>query len=72
MAGINPYRYVPSDEHLSFLQSDPVYPGINRRDYALRFPACCSNDFLSVCAIWPSRTGMKAAMVLLDLLTILC
>ncbi|HZS49061.1 MAG TPA: hypothetical protein VFC63_28580, partial [Blastocatellia bacterium] len=23
-AGINPYRYIPSDEHLAFLQNDPV------------------------------------------------
>jgi len=72
MAGINPYRYIPSDEHLSFLQSDPVYPGINRRDYAHTiYPPAAQMIFLSVCAIWPSVTGMKAAMVLLDLLTIL-
>src|SRR5258705_12673120 len=33
-AGINPYRYIPADEHLQTLRDENIYPKINRRDYA--------------------------------------
>src|SRR6266851_747534 len=33
-AGINPYRYIPADEHLQSLRDEAVYPKINRRDDA--------------------------------------
>ncbi len=33
-AGINPYRYIPADEHLQSLRDEEIYPNINRRDYA--------------------------------------
>src|SRR5437879_4276819 len=34
-AGINPYRYVPSDEALAHLRDSAIYPNINRPDYAV-------------------------------------
>src|SRR6516225_4501780 len=33
-AGINPYRYVPTDPELAPLRDDIVFPNINRSDYA--------------------------------------
>jgi hypothetical protein len=34
LAGINPYRYLPVDQHLAFLRDNEVYPNINRATYA--------------------------------------
>jgi hypothetical protein len=34
LAGINPYRYLPVDQHLAFLRDMVVYPNINRASYA--------------------------------------
>jgi len=34
LAGINPYRYLPVDQHLAFLRDTIVYPNINRATYA--------------------------------------
>src|SRR5262249_42509982 len=33
-AGINPYRYIPTDTHLAPLRDETVYPNINRNNYA--------------------------------------
>src|SRR3984893_2858755 len=33
-AGINPYRYIPSDPDLARLRDDAIYPNINRNNYA--------------------------------------
>jgi alpha-1,6-mannosyltransferase len=33
-AGINPYRYIPTDPHLSSLRDPVVFPRINRNNYA--------------------------------------
>jgi hypothetical protein len=33
-AGINPYRYIPADPHLSALRDAVIYPNINRATYA--------------------------------------
>ena len=33
-AGINPYRYIPTDTHLAALRDQTVFPNINRNNYA--------------------------------------
>lgn len=33
-AGINPYRYIPTDRHLAALQDEAIFPNINRNNYA--------------------------------------
>ena len=69
-AGINPYRYVPSDTQLASLRDAAIYPNINRRDYARTiYPPVAEYIFWAVTRVSQSVTGMKAAMVAFDLLT---
>jgi alpha-1,6-mannosyltransferase len=57
-AGVNPYRYVPGDQVLTYLRApnQDVFDNINRRDYA---------HTIYWLATWfsPTVTAMKAAMV---------
>lgn len=63
-AGINPYRYIPADEHLQFLRDDQIYPNINRREYAHTiYPPGAQLIFLGVTRISETEACMKAAMV---------
>ncbi len=63
-AGINPYRYVPSDRHLQQLRDDEVYRAINRKDYAKTiYPPGAQVLFLAVTRIADTETCMKLAMV---------
>lgn len=47
-AGINPYRYFPADQTLSFLRDNPVYPNINRADYAVTIYPPVARCFFSL------------------------
>jgi len=70
-AGINPYRYRPADVHLENLRDEAVYPNINRKNTALTiYPPAAQLLFFTVTRVINSVTGMKAAMVGFDLLTI--
>jgi len=63
-AGINPYRYVPADEHLQSLRDDQIYPKINRRDYAHTiYPPMAEAIFLLTTRVSESITWMKAIMI---------
>lgn len=63
-AGINPFRYIPADGHLSFLRDSSIYPHINRRDYAHTiYPPGAQAIFLAVTRISASEPFMKLAMV---------
>jgi len=63
-AGINPYRYIPSDDHLQFLRDGQVYPNINRKEYAHTiYPPGAQLIFLGVTRISETEACMKAAMV---------
>jgi alpha-1,6-mannosyltransferase len=63
-AGINPYRFVPDDEHLEPLRDKAIYPNINRSDYAHTiYPPLAQITFLLVTRISESVIWMKAAMV---------
>jgi hypothetical protein len=63
-AGINPYRYIPTDPHLAGLRDDAVFPNINRSNYAPTiYPPAAQWVFLGVTRISQSVRTMKAAMV---------
>jgi alpha-1,6-mannosyltransferase len=63
-AGINPYRYVPADEHLADLRDEMIYPKINRRDYAHTiYPPVAEAIYFLTTRISESVTWMKATMV---------
>ena len=63
-AGINPYRYVPADEHLQSLRDEEIYPKINRRDYAHTiYPPMAEAVFLLTTRVSESITWMKVTMI---------
>jgi hypothetical protein len=63
-AGINPYRYIPTDPHLAGLRDTTVFPEINRSTYAPTiYPPAAQAVFFAVTRISESVTAMKAAMV---------
>ena len=69
--GINPYRYVPADEHLRFLRDDTIYPSINRADYAHTiYPPGSQMLFYLVTRITDSSIEcMKLVMIGFEVLT---
>ncbi len=68
-AGINPYRYIPADEHLQFLRDEQIYPNINRKEYAHTiYPPGAQLIFLAVTRISETEACMKAAMVGFEIL----
>lgn len=63
-AGINPYRYIPADQALASLRDEPIYPKINRRDYAhTMYPPVAEAVYLLTTRVSESVTWMKATMV---------
>src|SRR5712664_3786653 len=70
-AGINPYRYIPADEHLQSLRDEQIYPKINRRDYAhtMYAPAAEAAYFLTT-RISESVTWMKLTIVGFEMITL--
>jgi len=70
-AGINPYRYIPADDHLKGLRDEEIYPKINRRDYAhTMYPPAAEAIFLATTRISESVTGMKLTMVGFEVFTV--
>ena len=68
--GINPYLYVPVDLRLAGLRDDSIYPYINRKEYAHTiYPPVAQMFFFVVTRVTQSIPGFKAALVLLDLVT---
>jgi len=66
-AGINPYRYIPTDPHLAGLRDATVFPEINRNNYAPTiYPPAAQGVFFAVTRFAGSITAMKAAMVVFD------
>jgi len=63
-ADINPYRYIPTDEHLADLRDAAIFPNINRNNYARTiYPPVAEAFFFIVTRIDASVTGMKVAMI---------
>ena len=70
-AGINPYRYIPADEHLQSLRDEEIYPKINRRDYAhTMYPPAAEAVFFLTTRISESVTWMKLTMIGFELITV--
>lgn len=63
-AGLNPYSYVPADEHLRLLRDGAIFPNINRSDYAHTiYPPGAQVIFYGVTGISASVIAMKVAML---------
>jgi hypothetical protein len=68
-AGINPYRYIPDDQHLAFLRDIAVFPHINRANYAPTiYPPAAQICFLVSGLLvkllhLPALLGMKLAIL---------
>src|SRR3989441_348753 len=70
-AGINPYRYIPSDEALKNLRDEEIYPKINRRDSAQTiYPPVAEVIYFLTTRVSDSVTWMKTTMVLFEALGI--
>ncbi|HTQ72187.1 MAG TPA: hypothetical protein VMH92_11925 [Acidocella sp.] len=71
-AGINPYRYIPADAHLTFLRDEAVFPNINRANYAHTiYPPAAQMVFATATCLakllrLPPVLAMKLAMVGLE------
>src|SRR5258705_2421999 len=69
--GINPYRYIPADEHLQSLRDEEIYPKINRRDYAhTMYPPAAEVTYFLTTRISESVTWMKLTIVGFELITV--
>jgi hypothetical protein len=72
-AHISPYRYVPGDPALKFLRApnQDLFDHINRRDYAHTiYPPAAEFLFYLITFFTRTVTGMKAAMVLFEGVTL--
>ncbi len=70
-AGMNPYRYIPADEHLQSLRDEEIYPKINRRDYAhTMYPPAAEATYFLTTRISESVTWMKLTIVGFELITV--
>jgi hypothetical protein len=70
-AGINPYHYIPGDEHLQSLRDGEIYPKINRRDYAhTMYPPAAQVTYFLTTRISESVTWMKITIVGFELITV--
>src|SRR6266508_1018848 len=70
-AGINPYRYIPADEHLQSLQDEEIYPKLNRSDYAhTMYPPAAEATYFLTTRISESVTWMKVTIVGFELFTV--
>lgn len=70
-AGVNPYRYIPTDPVLSHLRDADIFPRINRREYAHTiYPPAAEGIWFVTTRISESVTWMKATMVLFEALTV--
>lgn len=68
-AGINPYRYIPSDPALAHLRDPVIYAWINRADYAPTiYPPAAQMFFLVATRFGESVTAMKVSMLVAEAL----
>jgi alpha-1,6-mannosyltransferase len=63
-AGINPYRYAPADQALTFLRDATVFPHINRAEFAVTiYPPVAQFFFFIVTRIGENVTVMRLALL---------
>ena len=66
-AGINPYRYIPTDPQLEYLRDPEIWPEINRSNYAPTiYPPMAQAIFFAATRFGETLTVMKAAMLVLE------
>jgi alpha-1,6-mannosyltransferase len=66
-AGINPYRYIPTDAHLALLRDEAVFPNINRNNYAPTiYPPVAQMLFVVMTRFGETVTVMKLALVAVE------
>jgi len=70
-AGINPYRYIPTDEPLAGLRDEAIFPNINRNNYAPTiYPPVAQFLFLLATRLGETVLAMKSALLLIELIGI--
>jgi alpha-1,6-mannosyltransferase len=66
-AGINPYRYIPTDTHLAPLRDDAIFPNINRNNYAPTiYPPVAQMLFFVATRLGETVTAMKLVLVAVE------
>jgi alpha-1,6-mannosyltransferase len=66
-AGINPYRYVPTDPELAWLRDDVVFPNINRNNYAPTiYPPVAQMLFLLANRLGGTVLAVKLVLVAME------
>ena len=66
-AGINPYRYIPTDPQLEHLRDPAIWPEINRSNSAPTiYPPAAQAIFFAATRFGETLTVMKAAMLALE------
>lgn len=70
-AGINPYRYIPADPALAFLQDADIFPNINRANYAVTaYPPFAEVFFFLVTRLSATLDAMRIAMLACEAATV--
>ncbi|WP_291295733.1 glycosyltransferase 87 family protein [Elioraea sp.] len=70
-AGINPYRYIPTDPALEALRDAAIFPNINRADYAPTiYPPAAQMLFQLVARISDTLLAMRLAFVLCEVVIV--
>jgi alpha-1,6-mannosyltransferase len=66
-AGINPYRYIPTDTHLAPLRDEAVFPNINRNNYAPTiYPPVAQMLFFVATRFGETVSAMKLVLVTVE------
>jgi alpha-1,6-mannosyltransferase len=66
-AGINPYRYIPTDPDLARLRDDAIYPNINRNNYAPTiYPPVAQMLFLLANRVGETVLAVKLVLVVVE------
>ncbi|MBV8577520.1 MAG: DUF2029 domain-containing protein, partial [Acetobacteraceae bacterium] len=66
-AGINPYRYIPTDPALAPLRDTLIFPNINRNNYALTiYPPVAQMLFLVASRFGETALAVKLVFVMLE------
>ena len=66
-AGINPYRYIPTDMHLAPLRDQAVFPNINRNNYAPTiYPPVAQMLFFAASRLDETVLAIKLVLVAIE------
>jgi hypothetical protein len=66
-AGINPYRYIPTDTNLAALRDEAVFPNINRNNYAPTiYPPVAQMLFLVATRFGETVPAIKLALLVVE------